>query len=423
MVTYLCDRCQFTFSRKSHFTRHLRRKYPCTPKVHEISLEAPVHQRFAHNGNVKFLRFSELSPMDPKMDPNGPKMDPNGPKMDPNFKKQRLHLCLFCQKSYSNNSHMHRHMRVCKKKGQPGDVSLRSSFPSAFSAKTPGVHFPHNSLTKVDKIRPSQPSAGSSPHERGTTDAVHASSDFLADSLTNPHNLEVPDAKASPAKSVAYQCLRCARHFTRVDNLTRHEKKYCKDGRPQEVSQTTIHNNNTTNHMNNGTINNITNHIVLSYENTDPSHLTDGDYQFALSRASRCVPEILERVHFNPSHPENHNVCLKSLNSSYINVHDGEKFKIRRREDMINDLLADGEYLLEAKLENWQENADHRIVKAKKKYKIYQEMKDKFRPFQNLKQDVAIMLYNNRDIASKTSEESFGTVEKGNVIVLRRTCT
>ena len=76
---------------------------------------------------------------------------------------------------------------------------------------------------------------------------------------------------------------------------------------------------------------------------------------------------------------------------------------------MINDLLADGEYLLEAKLENWQENTDHRTVKAKKKYKIYQEMKDKFRPYQNLKQDVAIMLYNNRDLASKTSEDSSGS--------------
>ena len=185
--------------------------------------------------------------------------------------------------------------------------------------------------------------------------------------------------------------------------MKRHEKKYCQGDRSQEVSQTTINN---TNNTNNGTINNITNNIVLSYENTDPSHLTDRDYQLAFNRASRCVPDLLERVHFSPSHPENHNVCIKSLNSSFINVHDGEKFKIRRRGDVINDLLADGEYLLEAKLESWQENADQRSAKAEKKYKIYQELKEKFRAYQNLKQDLTIMLYNNRDIVSKTSEES-----------------
>ncbi len=105
-------------------------------------------------------------------------------------------------------------------------------------------------------------------------------------------------------------------------------------------------------------------------------------------------------------------MCIKSLNSSFINVHDGEKFKIRRRDDVINDLLADGEYLLEAKLESWQENADQRSAKAEKKYKIYQEMKEKFRAYQNLKQDLTIMLYNNRDIVSKTSEESLITGDR-----------
>ncbi len=414
MVTYVCDRCQFTFSRKSHFTRHLRRKYPCTPKIREISLEAPVHQCFADNGKVKFLRFSERILMAPKLTPNDSELTPNDSELTPSLKKQRLHLCLFCQKSYSKNSNMHRHMRGCKKKGQPDDSSLRSSFPSSISAEASRERFPHNSHTKIEKTSPSHPSAGSSPHESGTARASHASSEFLADSHTNPHTLEVPAKSASLAERPAHPCSRCGRPFSRSDSVKRHEKKYCTRKKTSKARQPTIHNtnnnHNTTNNTNNVTINNITNNIVLSYENTDPSHLTDGDYHFALSRASRCVPEILERVHFNPSHPENRNVCLRSLNSSYINVHDGEKFKVRRREDMINDLLADGEYLLETKLENWQENADHRIVKAKKKYKVYQEMKEKFRPYQNLKQDVAIMLYNNRDIASKTSEERLGTV-------------
>ena len=301
---------------------------------------------------------------------------------------------------------MYRHMRVCKKKGQPGALSLRSSFPSANSAEAHREYIPHNSLTKVEKTGPSLTKTPTPSSVSVADDAAHGSSNFLADSLTNLHKLEVPIGSASRVQRAAHPCLRCGRSFSRADNLKRHEKEYCKGKKTPEASQTTINNNHNTN---NGTINNITNNIVLSYENTDPSHLTDRDYQLAFNRASRCVPDLLERVHFSPSHPENHNVCIKSLNSSFINVHDGEKFKIRRRGDVINDLLADGEYLLEAKLESWQENADQRSAKAAKKYKIYQEMKEKFRAYQNLKQDLTIMLYNNRDIVSKTSEESLIT--------------
>ena len=182
MVTYVCERCQFTFSRKSHFTRHLRRKYPCTLKVREISLEDPVHHYFAHNGKMKLLRFPEMTPIDSKLTPIDSRLTPNDSELTPSLKKQRHHLCLFCQKSYSKNSNMRRHMRVCKKKGQPGELSLRCILPSAFSAPPPGVHFPHKSHTKVEKTSPSQPSAGSSPHERGTAAASHASSTFLAKS-------------------------------------------------------------------------------------------------------------------------------------------------------------------------------------------------------------------------------------------------
>ena len=35
--------------------------------------------------------------------------------------------------------------------------------------------------------------------------------------------------------------------------------------------------------------------------------------------------------------------------------------------DVSNALLADGEYLVEAKLESWQENVDQRSAKAEKK--------------------------------------------------------
>ena len=56
---------------------------------------------------------------------------------------------------------------------------------------------------------------------------------------------------------------------------------------------------------------------LLSYGNTDMSHLTDKDYMKCLNHsegwacparpvANFCIPHLIEKIHFNPKNPENH---------------------------------------------------------------------------------------------------------------------
>ena len=54
--------------------------------------------------------------------------------------------------------------------------------------------------------------------------------------------------------------------------------------------------------------NNVNNITLLSYRETDLSHLTDQDYQYCIKRVNHCVKSMIERVHFNPSKPENMNI-------------------------------------------------------------------------------------------------------------------
>ena len=162
-------------------------------------------------------------------------------------------------------------------------------------------------------------------------------------------------------------------------------------------------NNNTTNCVSNNEVNNNNVTVnILPYEQTDVSHLTDRDYQVAFNRASMCVPQILEKVHFNPEQPQNHNVYISSMNNKYIKLHNGERWNLRDRDETIEDLFADAEYMLDNKLETWQEEEDPKSERATKKFQIYLEVKEKAALYNKIKQELKLLLFNNRSLITET---------------------
>ena len=318
MVTYNCDRCEFKFTHKHHFLRHLRRKYPCSPNRKDISTKEIFHKYFGHKYTFE---------------------------------------------------------------------------------KIPNPHKPSQTLTNPHK--PSQTLTNS-------------------DKSTQIHTDEM-DQKVSLIK--IYLCKYCDNEFSRADNLKRHMNKFCKNKIASEIealgsqlalkerqlrlqkvnsklpgtttTQTIIGNNNNT------TNNNITVNI-LPYEQTDVSHLTDRDYQIAFNRASMCVPQILEKVHFDPEKPQNHNVYISSMNNKYIKLHNGERWNLKDRDETIEDLFADAEYMLENKLETWQEEEDPKSERATKKFQIYLEVKEKAALYNKIKQELKMLLFNNRSLITET---------------------
>ena len=194
------------------------------------------------------------------------------------------------------------------------------------------------------------------------------------------------------------------KHLDRLNDLDRqidlkeHETRLIK---AELKSQTIIgtQNNNTTN---NTQINNNVTVNILPYEQTDVSHLTDRDYQRAFNRASMCVPQILEKIHFDPEKPQNHNVYISSMNNKYIKLHNGERWNLRDREETLEDLFADAEYMLENKLETWQDEEDPKSERATKKFQIYLEVKEKAALYNRIKQELKLLLFNNRSLITET---------------------
>ena len=109
-----------------------------------------------------------------------------------------------------------------------------------------------------------------------------------------------------------------------------------------------------------------------------------------------------KKAHFDPKQPQNHNVYISSMNNKYIKLHNGERWNLRDRDETIEDLFADAEYMLENKLETWQEEEDPKSERATKKFQIYLEVKEKAAMYNKIKQELKMLLFNNRSLITET---------------------
>ena len=157
----------------------------------------------------------------------------------------------------------------------------------------------------------------------------------------------------------------------------------------------------------NNTINIQNNIKLLGYNNTDRSHLTDSDILKCLQHSNFCIPHLIEKIHFDVNKPENHNVYISNLKNKYVMMYDGNKWECKDRDEQINNLIDDNEGIIEYKLEEWIENGG-KYPEMMRKFNRYIEKKDNDKVINKIKDEIKLLLYNNRNIVNK---EGVKTIE------------
>ena len=144
----------------------------------------------------------------------------------------------------------------------------------------------------------------------------------------------------------------------------------------------------------NTTINNIQNITLLSYTETDTSHLTDHDYKKCIETKNWCVVKMIEKVHFNPKKPENRNLYIPNIKDKYVMMYEDGNWKLNHTKDVIEKLYDENEDLIS----DWVEiHPDD--IESKKSFDRYLFLKDTDEDEKNKKSlhnHTKILLYNNR---------------------------
>lgn len=130
----------------------------------------------------------------------------------------------------------------------------------------------------------------------------------------------------------------------------------------------TNNNSNNINNSNNTTNNTTYNFTLNAYGEENRSYITDNDYLKCFDKGIECVDEYIKLKHFNPNHPENHNVFLPNLQLSYYKKYDGLKFIKVLINKTIQDIIEDNFMELDDKWYELNEKIEHVSLN---RYKIF----------------------------------------------------
>ena len=155
-----------------------------------------------------------------------------------------------------------------------------------------------------------------------------------------------------------------------------------------------VHTTNTNhNKIDNQTNHNITINIkAFGNENTD--YIDDKAIIACIGRVYKSIPSLLEKIHFDPRHPENHNIKITNKKLPYASVMGiNQKWKTVDRKDAIETMVLNGYNLLD---EKYTENKNKMPATKQQNFEGFQskfETDDKDL-MKQIKTDVDMMVLN-----------------------------
>ena len=203
-------------------------------------------------------------------------------------------------------------------------------------------------------------------------------------------------------------CKYCNTTFHNKSNLKRHIKKGCKNYYEEEMNRKLKEKNDKIEKLKEEVdklkkSQHITNNInVIAYNKTpDVSHLSNKDYLKIMNRGFSSVPKLIEAIHYNPDKPENQNIYIPNIKNNYAMVWNGDKWDLSHRDEIIEDMYDDKSNFLIEKLEEFGDKVNTKYPNVVKKFKRFMAGKDDDFIKNKIKEDIKLLLYNNKSMVNK----------------------
>ena len=200
--------------------------------------------------------------------------------------------------------------------------------------------------------------------------------------ISRKHNTRI-----SNEKTKLHSCSICQQTFTYLSGLYRHRAK-CKETEVKPIDipthleteiqelrkeiellknqkNTNIQNQNnikTQNNNNNTNIKTQNNIIINCFGNENLDYITDKVIIHCMNKVYGAIPLLIEKIHFDPEHPENHNIQIPNKKLPHAKIMNNKReWQFVNKKEAIDTMVDNGYNMLDEKFqEKSLELADNR---------------------------------------------------------------
>ncbi len=276
---------------------------------------------------------------------------------------EKMKLKCKCGKSYSNLSNLQRHQKSCIVCNEDGDHTINIDSASDSDSDIDAINY-----------------------------------DNINIETTNPNDL----------KSI----LSFMEEFQQFKKQSKKEKKKAEEDKQmadekiklleKQIVKLTNHSGNVNKNSNNTTINNTVNNnqqiVVVSYGAEDMSKLDRNKILNCIAQGPRkSALELTRAIHFDPDHPENHNIYISNKKDKYAMEFKNNNWEVVLEKDLIEKIYRNKKEYIEENLEDFYESLTKKQIERLEEWLKDKDDEDDEKTI-HIKQQLSLLLFNKKHI-------------------------
>jgi hypothetical protein len=200
---------------------------------------------------------------------------------------------------------------------------------------------------------------------------------------------------------IEIKCEHCSKNFSTKENLKDHTNNNCKEKEKiykEEIMRLKEELKTEKEKVN-----------ISNYLDTNTDHLSDKSYNKLLTSADtyQIIPQLIKQIHFDSNAPKNHNIYIsnRNKNNKFLQVYNDNHWESANKETEIDNLINDKEN----NLSDWIDEKGEKYPDAVEKFNEYLEQKYDSQTVKLVKEQVELVLYNNRHLIKFKSDRYVDT--------------
>jgi hypothetical protein len=158
--------------------------------------------------------------------------------------------------------------------------------------------------------------------------------------------------------------------------------------------------NNNTQNINNGIVAHIN---LIGYGKEDLSKIDKKEILKAMQFGYDSTIKLTETLHFNPKHPEYHNIYITNVKDKYAMIFDGKEWNLTMKEDLINKIYDDKKNYIEENLDDFLDSLSSSRKKALERWLMTDDDDERINKVKN---EIKLLLYNKRNLIMDKQDDT-----------------